>query len=183
MNIFVKITAFSFAAVLFFSCGRNRIDVISAVEDRSNLPSLHSVEVTELISDSGITRYRISTPLWDVFDKADPPYQEFPEGIHLERFDTDLNVDANIHSKYAKYHEKEEIWELRGNVDATNLDGERFETERLFWDQRKERIYSDTLIKITQSDQILYGEGFESNQSLSKYVVNKSYGTFAVETD
>lgn len=160
--------------ILFYmaACGRKKTEVIEAVQDRKSLPQLHANEITTIISDSGITRYRMTAPVWDIFDKAEPPYWEFPEGLHLERFDLELNVDANIHSKYAKYFEKEELWELRGDVDATNLEGERFETERLYWNQKQERIYSDTIVKITDATgTVIYGDDFQSNQSLSNYTI------------
>lgn len=165
------IPAITVGIVLFFivSCKDKKPDVIDAVENRTVIPSLHANEITTIISDSGVTRYRITASVFDMYDKADPPYWEFPEGIYLERFDTDLNVDANIKSDYAKYYEKESLWELKRNVDATNLQGERFETERLFWDEKLEKIYSDTIVKITQPGQVLYAMDFVSNQSLSQY--------------
>ena len=49
------------------------------------------------------------------------PYWEFPQGIHFERFDLNLKVDANIHSEYAKFNENEQLWELRKNVKMTNI--------------------------------------------------------------
>ena len=165
---------FAVADILFFmpACGRQKAEVIEAVADRKQMPQLHANEITTIISDSGITRYRITAPVWNIFDKAEPPYWEFPDGLHLERFDPELNVDANIHSQYAKYHEKEELWELRYHVDATNREGERFETERLYWDQKKELIYSDTIVKITDATgTVIYGDDFRSNQSLSNYTI------------
>ena len=57
-------------------------------------------------------------------------------------------------------------------MDATNLEGERFETERLYWDQKKELIYSDTIVKITDATgTVIYGDDFRSNQSLSNYTI------------
>lgn len=174
LNISKILTTISVVSILFFmlSCGKKKTEIIDAVEDRTQIPKLHANEITTIISDSGIIRYRISAPVWDIYDKADPPYWEFPAGLHLERFDLELNIDANIHSDYAKYFEKEELWELHGNVDATNLEGERFETERLYWNQKKEQIHSDTIVKITQvSGTIVYGDDFVSNQSLSNYTI------------
>ncbi|NDV47655.1 LPS export ABC transporter periplasmic protein LptC [Paludibacter sp. 221] len=187
-NINGIITTVSVVIMLFLimatSCGRKKTEVIGAVGDRKQIARLHANEITTIISDSGITRYRISAPVWDIFDKAEPSYWEFPEGIHLERFDLDLNVDANIHSNYAKYFDKQELWELRGEVDATNLEGERFETERLYWDQKKERIHSDTIVKVTDvSGAIMYGDDFVSNQSLSKYSFKNGRGSIAVKED
>ncbi len=169
--------------VFFFTvaCNNEKPETIGAVVDRSTLPKLHATEITTVISDSGITRYRISAPCWNVYDKASQPYWEFPNGIHFERFDLNLKVDANIHSQYAKFDENRQLWELKGKVRATNIRGELFETEQLFWDQRGERIYSDSLIKITKVNQIITGIGFESNQSMTQYTIRLPQGVFPVD--
>lgn len=176
-------TAILVVVVLFFalSCTNNEVEKIDAVLDRSAMPRLHATEITTVISDSGITRYRISAPQWDVFDRANQPYWEFPAGIHFERFDENLKVDANIHSKYAKFNENEQLWELKGNVRMTNIRGELFETEHLFWNQREERIYSDTIVKITQAKHIINAIGFESNQQMTKYMFKETRGIFPVK--
>ena len=172
-----------FLLMLVASCSSNdeKAEKIAAISDRSKLPRLHATEITTVISDSGITRYRISAPRWDIYDRAMPPYWEFPNGIHLERFDQTMKVDANIHSLYAKFNENEQLWELRGKVKAINLQGELFETEKLFWNQRLEKFYSDTLIKITQATRIITGIGFESNQTMSKYLIMRPEGIFPVD--
>jgi len=162
------------------SCKEKYIDFTDAVKDRTMLPQLHATDVATVVSDSGITRYRINTPQWDIYDKAEPPYWEFPLGIHLERFDEQLNVDANVHCDYAKFNEREQLWELKGNVRATNLMGELFETEQLFWNQRTELIYSDSLIKVTKAEAIIIGVGFQSNQQMSRYMVKQTQYIFPV---
>jgi len=169
--------------VLFFmfSCGKEKVDQIGAIKNRSAMPQLHATEITTIISDSGVTRYRISASRWDIFDRAAKPYWNFPNGINIEKFDINLKVDANIHSQYARYEVTEERWELRGKVKATNLQGELFETEQLFWSQRERRIYSDSLIKITRVSNIMTGIGFESDESMTRYTIRKPQGIFPVE--
>lgn len=160
--------------LLLFSCSGGETEQIEAVIDRSQIPKLHALDVSTVISDSGITRYRINTPQWDMYDKSNRPYWEFPIGAHFERFDENLKVDANIHCEYAKFMEQEQLWILRGNVRATNIKGELFETEELFWNQRTEKIYSDSLIKITQESYIIIGTGFDSNQEMTSYDVKNT---------
>lgn len=167
-----------FCMMAVVSCSKYKPDKIKAVVNRMTLPKLHALDITTVISDSGITRYRISAPVWDVYDKASQPYWEFPKGIHFERFDLNLKVDANIHSHYAKFNENEQIWELKGKVKSINLQGELFETEQLFWNQRQERFYSDSAIKITQATRIITGIGFESNQSMTHYIIKNPQGIF-----
>jgi len=178
------LTAILAVGILFFiaACGRNRNEVIDLViESRGLFPSQHAVDIVSLVSDSGITRYRMTAPVWKIFDQADPPFWEFPEGIYLERFDTDLNVDANIRSDYAKNFVREELWKLVGNVDATNLEGYRYETERLFWDQRAEEIRSDTTVRVTDpSGLIMYGDGFVSDQQLLNAVLTNARGVITI---
>lgn len=172
---------FIFFALFIFACTNDKPDKIGAIVDRSKMPKLHATEISTIISDSGITRYRISAPIWDVYDKAGQPYWEFPKGINFERFDQNMKVDANIHCLYAKFYENLQIWELRKKVRSTNLQGELFETEHLFWDQRQERFYSDTLIKVTQTTRVITGIGFVSNQTMTKYVINRPQGVFPVD--
>ena len=169
-------TAFWVVVVLFSlsACTQKEPEFAQAIKDRAAMPYLHATDITTVVSDSGITRYRINTPQWDVFDKAVQPYWEFPVGIHLERFDEQLRVDANVHCLYAKFLEREQLWELKGKVRATNIQGELFETELLFWDQRMERIYSDSTIKITKAEYIIIGKGFESNQDMTRYEVRQT---------
>ena len=171
-QIIINLTAAFWVVVVLFgavSCEKERTEKIAAVKDRKTLPGLHATKVTTVISDSGITRYRIYTDQWDVFDKAKESYWEFPKGLHFERFDENLAIDANFTSKYGRYYEGRRLWEFRGKVKAINVLGEMFESERLFWDQSQELIYSDTLVKITQLTRVVSGYGFQSNQSMTKY--------------
>lgn len=170
-----------FLGLFVTACSHEKPDKIDAIVDRSKMPRLHASEITTVVSDSGITRYRISAPSWDVYDRATQPYWEFPNGIHLERFDQAMKVDVNVHSLYAKFNENEQLWELRGKVKAVNLQGELFETEQLFWEQRQERFYSDSLIRITQATRIINGIGFESNQTMTKYTIKRPQGIFPIK--
>ena len=151
-----------------------------AVTDRAAMAVLEASDVTTIISDSGVVRYRIKAQKWKVYDKADTPYWEFPDGIYLEKFNTELEPDASIESDYAYYNEPAQRWTLRGNVKAMNLEGEQFETPLLFWDQKSESIYSDSSIVITREASIIQGVGFRSNQEMTKYTILRPTGIFPI---
>ena len=154
-----------------------------AVEDRASMPGLDASAVTTLISDSGITRYRITTETWRIYDKAVPVYWEFPDGIYLEKFSPDLEIETWLRSDYAYYNDEAQLWELRGNVRSMNVDSEFFETPQLFWDQKAELIYSDSSISITRETSIIKGVGFQSNQELTKYTILNPTGVFPIKDD
>ena len=139
--------------------------------------------VTTLVSDSGVTRYRINTEEWLVFDRKNPPYWAFEKGVYLEKFDSIFQVEASIKADTAYFFNKEELWKLMGNVHIQNLKGEQFDTELLYWDQRAQRIYSDEFIRIEQPDRIITGHGFESNQQMTVYTIRKPEGIFYVDEE
>jgi len=166
-------------ACLFFACSEKQ-EKVDAITDRSNTPSLRATEIITVISDSGITRYRLKTPEWLIFDQAEVPYWEFPKGIRLEKFDSRLNIDSELESNYAIYYEKKRLWDLRDSIKAVNAEGEQFECDQLFWDENTERVYSDSRIKITQKSKIIEGIGFESNQAMTQYTIQNPTGIFPI---
>ena len=67
-----------------------------AITERDSLPVMDTRGVTTLISDSGVTRYRVNTEEWLIFDKKKPSYWAFEKGIYLEQFDSLFHIDASI---------------------------------------------------------------------------------------
>jgi LPS export ABC transporter protein LptC len=170
-------------AILFFSCGRDSIVQSPQTDSRDQIPALITDSVNTLISDSGITRYRINAPKWLIFDRTNPPYQEFPEGIYLEQFDANLSVLASLKADYAYYDESSQIWVLKGNVHALNRKGEQFDTPNLNWNQKTHRVYSDSVIHITREKSIITGIGFDSNEEMSQYTILNPTGMFPIDEE
>lgn len=168
---------------LCISCQRDVQLRTDAVHDRAAMPVLEATDVMTLISDSGVTRYRIKAPSWRIYDKATPAYWEFVEGICLEQFDEDLSIQASLDADYAYYNEDAQIWQLKGNVKSLNREGEQFETSELYWNQNTERVYSDSAIVITRATSIIHGIGFESNQEMTKYTILNPTGVFPINED
>lgn len=182
-RVYTALLILMVAALAMTACRKTVKLQAEAVTDRSAMPVLDGTEVTTLISDSGITRYRITTPKWLIFDKAQPSYWEFPEGIYLEKFDENLEINAWLQSDYAYYNEPEQKWKLSGNVHAMNTEGEKFDTPELWWDQTTERIYSDSCIRITREASIIEGVGFNSNQTMTQYTILHPTGMFPIKDE
>lgn len=150
---------------------------------RDSAAVMKTYNVTTLVSDSGITRFRVNTPEWLVFDKKAKPTWEFPNGIHLEQFDENLEVHSEVSAKKAIYYTELEQWILSDSVYAINVEGEKFESEILYVHQKEDRIFTDKFVKITQEDKIITGIGMESNQRLTKYKVLKPQGIIPLDED
>lgn len=153
------------------ACGGDDTKDMAENVDPETFATMTTCDVQTLVSDSGITRYRIIAPLWLVYDEAREPYWRFPKTLHLERFDPQLRIEATVDCDSAIYFKNKQLWRLDGNVHVLNTLGERFLTEQLFWDQRNEKVYSDSFIHIERADRTLEGYGFESNQRMTRFTV------------
>jgi LPS export ABC transporter protein LptC len=148
---------------------------------RDSVAVMKSYGVTTLISDSGITRYRVVTPEWLVYDKTSRPSWLFPQGLHLEQFDKEMQVHSEVSSKHAVYYVNEDVWELSDSVVAMNVEGELFETNSLRVEQKKDLIYTDEFVKITQKKRIISGYGMRANQRLTRYTILKTQGVIPLD--
>ena len=160
--------------LLFSSCSGKKKELGDAITERDSMAVMDTRGVTTLVSDSGVTRYRINTEEWLVFDRKNPPYWAFEKGVYLEKFDSIFQVEASIKADTAYFFNKEELWKLMGNVHIQNLKGEQFDTELLYWDE---------FIRIEQPDRIIMGHGFESNQQMTVYTIRKPEGIFYVDEE
>jgi len=158
------------------ACSKRKTVLNSVALDAETLPLMHSEDVSSLISDSGVTRYRLSAQVWDIYDHShqDRSYWFFPKGIYVEKFDSIFNTEGSIKSDTAYYYDKKSLWRLIGNVKIQNLQKEKFETQELFWDEKLQKIYSKQVIRIEQADRIIVGEGFESDQAMTDYTIFKT---------
>ncbi|MBR2370341.1 MAG: LPS export ABC transporter periplasmic protein LptC [Paludibacteraceae bacterium] len=165
------------------SCSPSVENTATLGMERDSAAVMKTYNVTTLVSDSGITRFRVATPEWLVFDKKAKPTWEFPQGLHLEQFDENLEIHSEVDAKKAIYYTELEQWILSDSVYAVNVEGEKFESEVLYVHQKEDRIFTDKFVKITQEDKIITGIGMESNQRLTKYRVLKPQGIIPLDED
>ncbi len=156
-------------SLFFLSCKDKNENLVAFAYDPEVVPSMITDTVTTLISDSGITRYKLVADVWEVYDKARDPFWYFPEGIYLERFTADFSIEATVKADTAWYYSAKDLWKLKQNVHVENMQGEEFDSDELFWDQKNQRVYSDKYIEIKRGVTEIKGYGFESNQSMTDY--------------
>ena len=165
------------------ACSRKKNPVTDAITNRDSVPIMVTREVSTYISDSGVVKYKIIADEWKVFDRLDPSRWTFEEGVYLEKYDNKLNIEATILADTAYYYDKQELWELRGNVHIENVEDEQFDTQLLFWNQKSKQVYSDQYIRIRQQKRIITGMGFTSNQDFTHYTIKQTQGIFPIKEE
>lgn len=181
INTSITIVCWTIVMLLLFpSCSDKKHPLAAAIQNRDSLPIMKTLGVSTLISDSGVTRYRITTKEWLIYDRKKPAYWSFEKGLYLEKFDSTYHIDASIKADTAYYFSDKKLWELRGHVLIKNLKGDKFSTSQLFWDQSTEKVYSNKFIRIEQKDKVITGQSFESNQQMTIYTIKKTVGAIPI---
>ncbi len=169
ISITTAITVVVMLLLFNTSCGKEKKEVVDVTFDKETSYTIKTTDVTSLISDSGITRYRMNAKEHLIYGKAIEPYWYFPEGIYIEQFDTLFNTIASVKADTGYYWDKKGLAKLINNVKIKNQEGQNFETSLLYLDEKADRAWSDQYIRIQQGDKIITGIGFESNLNMTNY--------------
>lgn len=156
-------------SLFFGSCNDRNESLVGVKYDPEKVPTMVTHSSSMLISDSGVTRYRMIADEWRVFDKAQDPYNFFPSGAYLERFTPDFDIEATIEADTAWNYIDKDLWKLKSNVHIENMQGDVFDTQELFIDMANQKVYSDAYIEIKRGETRLKGYGFESNLEMTEY--------------
>lgn len=169
------------AALLAGSCGGDERSYVANIGDGDESPTMTTYQVETFISDSGYTRYHISTPVWKMFEEASEPFWRFPDGLNLQQYDLQTQPDATMECDSAVYFSRKRLWRLDGHVMMVNTLRDTFLSQQLFWDQAKRQVYTDSFIHIVRSDRIIEGYGFESNENMTAYTINRPTAILPVQ--
>lgn len=159
--------------IVLVACSREQQRFVPNAGDGEHTPTMATLDVSTLISDSGYTRYHLTAPVWQMFEDAAEPFWKFPQGLEVEQYDLAMRPESTVVCDSATYFSRKRLWRLDGNVVMVNTQADSFLTQQMFWDQNQRKIYSDSFVHIVRSDRTIEGYGFESDQSMSYYTVNR----------
>lgn len=177
----ISIVAGVVLATMLFSC-KNDIETVDGITRQDTMPVQVVNDVEVLYSEEALLKARLLAPTMYYYTH-EKPYTLMPDGIEVFFYDSLKMVDSHLKSNYAVRFEDEQIVEAKNNVVITNSKGEVLYTEHLIWDEKRERIYTEEPVKITTAEEVLFGEGLESDQYFTNYEIKKPAGEFAVEQE
>ncbi len=177
----IIIAALLSGAAFFFSC-REKIEVV----DTSLKPDVPTQVIHDFVTsytDSAVLELELKAPLMKYYGKKEEPYTDFDEGIEVFFYEGRDNMVGQISANFARYTEKDALWEVSDNVIAVNDEGEKLETELLYWDEKKNLIYTDKYVRITQTDQIIMGNGLESDTKFDNWKIKDVTATLYIDDE
>ena len=170
---------FLFSSILLFSC-ENDIEKIKVITSKTNRPAESAQDAILIYSDSSRVKVKLNATKIDRYLGTNA-YLELPEGVEVVFYNDKMQIQSRLTADYAIRFEKQGKMEAKGNVVLVNELGETLNTEHLFWNENTGKIYSYEFVKITTANEIIMGDGFESNQNFTKFKITKIKGTITIE--
>lgn len=183
IKYYFLILAVLFTGTAFLSsCEKTKKEVFTELQIK-DMPALSARNFETMYTDSGKVTMVMRAPLIMQYTGEEDPHTEFPEGLKLFFYDGTTVPQASLASLYARYNEKEELWELRDSVVVVSENGDILETELLYWNEPKELVWSDRFVKITGKDEIIMGTGFESDPRLTRWKIKNVSATIYINDE
>lgn len=162
-------------AVSIFSACENDLTVVKKITTQQEAQTENGKGIEVIYSNNAIIKAHLLAPTMKHTDGPDPK-TEMPDGLQMLFYDDSLKVNSRLTAGYGIRLDREKQMIVRDNVEVININGEKLNTEELIWDEKTQKIFSTKFVKITRKDEILYGEGFESNADITNYKIKKLSG-------
>ena len=168
-----------FVVTMFFSCN-DSFDQVQKMGISENEPIGIAENINLKHTDSGRVTANLISPKMLDFTNRNFPYSEFPEGITLNLFD-EQNKKSVVVADYAIIYDQTDLLDLQGNVVITTSDHRVLKTEQLFYDQKKEWLFTNKPVTFKTETDIINGNGFDSNSKFTNAEVLEVTGIITVE--
>ena len=122
-----------------------------------------------LITDGGLKRAEIRSDSAFFFDEN--TRVEMSGFVHGTFFNSQGAMDAILTSRRGMYNTRSGMLEARGNVVIKSLDGRTLTTPFVRFDQRLNKISSDSAFVMTEPGREVRGTGFVSDPDMNNIVV------------
>ena len=165
----------SILALCLCSCEEKIKPSVLGGVSSTTLPSQESWNTTVTFTDSGTVKAILKAGHISAFDATKQTMLD--SKVHLDFFDENGKHSSVLTSETGKVDESTNNLEAIGNVVVVSDSGVVVETEKLFWDNKRQLIHSDDFVRITSPKEKLAGHGFESDQSLKNYKIFRVTGT------
>lgn len=164
---------------MFFSCN-NSLKEVQKIGVSENEPIGVAENINLKHTDSGrVTANLISTKMLD-YSNRDFPYNEFVDGLTLYLYD-DKNQKSTIIADYAIIYSETDLIDLQGNVVITTQDGNVLKSDQLFYDQKKQWLFTNNAVTFQTKTDVIHGNGFDSDTKFKKAEVLEVTGIITME--
>jgi LPS export ABC transporter protein LptC len=163
------------------ACSDNDLPKVEDVIKAGETPTEVSTHVDLVYTDSAKLKAQLKARRMIRYLSNTEPKIEMPLGLNVNFFDDHGNINSRLRADYGIRYTNKNLTKVTGDVNVVNLKGDTLYTEELFWQEDKERIYSNKFVKVRTKDEIILAEGFESDIKFEDYTFTKVRGILSVK--
>ena len=165
-----------FILILFISCENNTNDIQAFIQ--KELP-VELIDDAELIhTEFGKIKVKISAKKIERFTNSKPRLV-FTDSVWVIFFDANFDTISNLKANKALIIEAENLMHVSDNVVLISSNGNKLETNKLSWDEKKEKIYTKENVIIYTNKEVVNAQGFISDPDFLKYSLHKVNGVLS----
>lgn len=179
-KLYAKSIAMLLLMAMLFAC-KTDLETITLITSEDQTPVESGFDVNIVYSEHARVKMILEAPRMDKFI-GENEYLEMPEGIYVLFFDSIGQQTSSLRAKYAISYEEENIIEAHNDVVVINEKNEMLNTEHLIWDREQAIIYTEKFVKITTDEEVMFGDGMESDEMFDQWVIKRPRGVFSIET-
>jgi LPS export ABC transporter protein LptC len=176
-----KILAAFFGGCFFICSCENDPETVKNL-GKKKIGVEEATNIESLLSQEGKMKAKLTAPFMLRY-QLDTPKVEFPKSIQVIFYGDELKIESKLFAKYAIYRESENKVFLRDSIVVFNLKGDTLRTSELYWDQQREKFYTDKKVTITKPNEKLYGTGMEADQNFKKITIHGMRNSYMVIPD
>jgi len=139
-------------------------------------PDQSGSNIEVIFADSGYTKAILNSAKGRIYQENQETFLD--NGIKVDFFSKETKQRiSRLIADSARIDDLTKNMLARGNVVVvSDSTGNRLETSVLEWNNTTQKIYSNEFVKISTKSEIITGYGFESDQNLDNYKINRVSG-------
>lgn len=166
------------SVTMFFSC-KNNLKEVQKIGISENEPIGVAENINLKYTDSGKIKVILISPKMLDFSNREFSFNEFTEGINLELYD-DQDQKSTVVAEYAIVYNDTDLMDLQGNVVIATKDNDTLFAEQLFYDQKKQWLFTNKPVTFRTGLDLIHGNGFDSDTKFTNAEVLEINGIITV---
>ncbi len=158
--------------------------------DFSVLPVQTVDSMVVLQARNGNVSMRMLSPVMErysyVKDSTEYAYELYKGGFNVYAYTADGELETTIVAAEAKHNtvSGEESWCAYGDVVIINhMEGQKIETDTLYWNREEQQIYTDCYVRLTSYSGMMQGYGMTSDERARNSVILQPFDSYSIARD
>lgn len=167
--------------IVFCSCSNTNESIKDFITlEKSAIETITEAEI--LHTENGILKVKINSNKIERYHEKEPQIV-LTNGIEIFFYSDSAEIKSTLTADRAELDKKNKIMTASKNVVLSSIDNKKLETSVLFWDEKINKIYTNSQVFVTTNKEQIIGDGFISNTDFTNYSISNITGVINLQSD